>query len=118
MLVSLQNPNNPDRPETKFLEEFLEKLPPTPKEPKKNRFNLLNCLLSPTSFFLKEKRKEKKNPLRPPENYTPFLSSPLTSSLVVSQLLQKLLKKNESLKPCSSCCLRYVFSPCNTKLVL
>jgi uncharacterized membrane protein len=48
--------------------------------------------LVPNFFFLKEKRKKKKL-LHSPENYTPFLSSPLMSSLVVSQLLQKLLKK-------------------------
>jgi hypothetical protein len=79
--VSLQNPNNPDRPKTKFLEEFLEKLPPTPKEPKENRFNLLNCLLSPTSFFLKGKRKEnKKTPPLSRELY-PF---PLLSSHVLT----------------------------------
>jgi len=88
--VSLQNPTNPDHPKTKILEEFLEKLPPTPEEAKKNRFNLLNCLLSPTSFFLKEKKK-KKNPPLSRELY-PF---PLLSSHVLSCCLTTSAKTSQ-----------------------
>ncbi len=93
-------------------------LPPQ-KNQKKNRFNLLNCLLSPTSSFSKEKNKKQKINPSTFQRIIP-LSSPLLSCplLLFHNFCKNVSKRNESLKPCSSCCLRYVFSPCNTRLVL